>query len=112
MPSLCAASSASEIALEASQRLQITANLLRQKFKGHEAVQACVLGFVDYPHATTAELVGDSIVGDGLTDHLCDILGVTLGEVNGNTGTGAPRTNRSRTPWWVPGPGKPGSLQN
>ena len=56
-------------ALEAGQRLRITANLLGQKFKGHEAVQACVLGFVDYPHATAAELVGDSIVGDGLTDH-------------------------------------------
>ena len=62
------------LALEAGQRLRITANVLRQKFKGHKAVQACVFGFVDHTHATATEFVGDSIVGDGLTDHRTDIL--------------------------------------
>jgi len=44
-------------ALETSQRLRITANFLRQKFKGHKAVEPCVLGFVDHAHATATELI-------------------------------------------------------
>jgi len=66
-------------ALETRQRLRITANFLRQKFKGHKAVEPCVLGFVDHAHATATELIGDSIVGDGLTDHWDDILRSDLG---------------------------------
>jgi hypothetical protein len=34
------------------------------------AVQAGVLGFVHYPHATTTELAENAVAGNGLTDHL------------------------------------------
>jgi len=37
---------------------------------------------------------------------------VTFGEVNGKTGTGAPRASRPRTLWWVPGMSGSGSLLN
>ena len=48
-----------------------------QEFEGDKAMEPGVLGLVHHPHATTAQLLDDAIVRDGLADH-------------GRRGSGAP----------------------
>jgi len=43
--------------------------LLRQELQGHIAAQAGVLSLVDHTHPTTAQLLCDFVVRDGLADH-------------------------------------------
>jgi hypothetical protein len=68
-------------ALEASQGLGIFGDFIRQEFESNEAVQAGVLGFVDYTHTSTTELFQNTVVREGLTEerpevwHLVHILG-------------------------------------
>ena len=57
---------------EALQRLRIAGNVVGQELQGDKAAQAGVLGLVDDAHAAAAELVNDSVVGDGLADHSGD----------------------------------------
>ncbi len=47
----------------------ILGKLLRQELQGHIAAQAGVLSLVDHTHPTTAELLQDFVVGNGLADH-------------------------------------------
>ena len=56
--------------LEPLQCLAILGKLLRQELQGHIATQAGVLSLVDHTHSTTAELLCDPVVGDGLIDHI------------------------------------------
>jgi len=75
-------------ALEKRQRLRITANFLRQKLRATKRWSRVSRLCRPRP-CTRTELIGDSIVGDGLTDHWDDILRSDLGEVNGKTWTRA-----------------------
>jgi len=43
-------------------------DVLRQKLESDKAIEARVLGFVDYAHATAANLFDNAVVGDGLPD--------------------------------------------
>jgi hypothetical protein len=55
--------------LEAGQGLGIAAKLWGQELKCHEAMQACVFGFVNDSHPASTEFLDDSVVRNGLTDH-------------------------------------------
>jgi hypothetical protein len=43
---------------------------IRKELQGNETVELGVLGLVDHTHATTAQLLNNSVVGDGLTNHV------------------------------------------
>jgi hypothetical protein len=73
-------------ALEASQRLRILGNLVRQELQGDKTVQLYVLGFVDDTHSTAAELLDDAIVRDGLADHVPHMLWRKGRQVNAECG--------------------------
>jgi hypothetical protein len=60
---------AARLALETIHRLRISRKFGRQEFKGNEAAQLDIFGFVYNPHPTTAQLFDDAIVRDGLADH-------------------------------------------
>ncbi len=47
----------------------ILGKLLRQELQGNIATQAGVFSLVDHTHPTTAELLQDFVVGNGLADH-------------------------------------------
>ena len=49
--------------------LRILGNVIGQKFEGDEAAEFCVFGLVNNAHATTAELLNNAVVRDGLADH-------------------------------------------
>ena len=51
-------------ALEATKRLRIIGEVIREKLEGNEAVEASVLGLVDHAHTTAAELLDDAVVGN------------------------------------------------
>src|SRR6266480_5283012 len=53
-------------ALETGECLRVSGNLLRQELQRNEAMQPCILGFVDDTHPAVAELFEDAIVRDGL----------------------------------------------
>src|SRR5437899_492900 len=54
------------LALETSQGLSVSGNLLRQKLESDETMESGVFGFVDNTHPTTAQLLQDAIVRNGL----------------------------------------------
>jgi hypothetical protein len=45
-------------------------------------MKPCVLSLVDNTHAPATELLYDAVVRDGLADHLAEILGLGVGQVN------------------------------
>jgi hypothetical protein len=55
--------------LEAGQGLRIAGDIVGQEFQGNETVKPSVFGFVNHPHATTAQFLDDAVVRDGLADH-------------------------------------------
>src|ERR1051326_4107991 len=57
------------LALKAAEGVLIACHLVRQELQSDEAVQPCVLSFVDYPHATAAQFLDDAVVRDSLADH-------------------------------------------
>src|SRR6266704_3983371 len=57
------------LALETSQRLSVSGNLLRQELQCDETMQPRVLGLVHHTHPAAAKLLDDAVVRDGLTDH-------------------------------------------
>jgi hypothetical protein len=57
-------------ALKAGERLWVARNVIGKKLEGDEAMQPRVFRFIDDTHPTTAELLDDAIVGDGLADHI------------------------------------------
>src|SRR5208282_4398709 len=79
------------LALKARQRLRITGNVFRQKFKRHKTVKPRVLGLVDNSHAAATELLDNAVVRDGLADHFKSMLEI-ITESRGNR----PRTVRLR----------------
>ena len=58
------------LALKTSQRLRIASDFVWQEFEGDKPVQARVFGLVHNAHATTAQLLDDAVVRDGLADHI------------------------------------------
>jgi hypothetical protein len=56
-------------ALKAGEGLRIAGNFFGQKFEGHKAAKARVLGFVDNAHAAASKLFDDAVVGDGFANH-------------------------------------------
>ena len=56
-------------AFEAGEGLGVFGEFVREEFKGHEAAELEVFGFVDHAHAAAAEFFGNAVVRDGLTDH-------------------------------------------
>src|SRR5712691_8680967 len=55
--------------LKPAQRLGISRDFIGQEFQGNKSVKPGVLGLVDHTHPTTAELLYNPIVRDGLADH-------------------------------------------
>ena len=55
--------------LEAGESLRVLGYFIGQEFQRDEAMQLHILGFVDHAHPTTAELLDDAVVRDGLVDH-------------------------------------------
>ena len=45
-------------------------------------MQTRVLGLVDNAHSSAAQLLDDAVVRDSLADHLAEILGLGVGQVN------------------------------
>src|SRR2546428_13673124 len=43
--------------------------LVGQEFQGNETIEFYILGLIDDAHSTTAELLDDAVVRDGLTEH-------------------------------------------
>src|SRR5207244_10044523 len=57
------------LALETGQCLRVSGNLLRQKLESDETMESGVFGFVDNTHPTTAQLLKDAVMRDGLAEH-------------------------------------------
>src|SRR6266550_2907000 len=57
-------------ALETGQCLSVSGNLLRQELQCDETMEPSVLSLIYNPHATAAQLLDYSIMGDGLADEL------------------------------------------
>jgi hypothetical protein len=55
-------------AAEASEGLGIFGEVVRKKFKSHEAIKARVLSLVDDAHTAAAELFDHAVMRDGLSD--------------------------------------------
>jgi hypothetical protein len=53
-------------------RLRVSSNIFRQELQGDEATKLCILGLVHDTHPTTAQLLDDAVVRDGLADHSVD----------------------------------------
>jgi hypothetical protein len=49
-----------------AEGLEISGKIVREEFKGDEAVEARVLRFVDHSHSATAQHLDYTIVRDGL----------------------------------------------
>src|SRR5580658_6150030 len=56
------------LALETFQGLMVFGDIVGQEFESDKTMEACVLGFVDHTHPTTAELLDNPVVRDGLAD--------------------------------------------
>jgi hypothetical protein len=54
--------------LETDEGVRVSSNLIWQELQSHEAVQFYILSLVDDTHPTTAELLDDAVVRDGLAD--------------------------------------------
>ena len=58
------------LALESGQGLGVHCHIVGQKFQRDKPVQGYVFGLINNAHAATAQLLDDSVVRDGLTDHV------------------------------------------
>src|SRR5262249_37792967 len=61
--------SGARLALKALQRLAIPGEVVRKKFDGYVAAQACVFRFIHYAHAPAAQLANDLVMRDDLANH-------------------------------------------
>src|SRR5450755_239344 len=55
--------------LETSQCLGVSGDVIGKKLQGDKPVQGYILGLVHYAHPTTAQLLDDAVVRNGLTNH-------------------------------------------
>src|SRR5215475_5709859 len=75
-------------AFEAGESFGVPAKLIGHELQCDRTAKTSVFGFVNHAHATTTELLDDSIVGDGLSDqrrrfgHWATILGWAIQRVN------------------------------
>jgi len=67
---------------KAFQHLRVCCNVFRQELQSDKATEFDVLGLVDHTHPSTAQLLDDAVVRDGLTDHWSRILRLRNGQVN------------------------------
>ncbi len=58
------------LSLEACKSLRIFGNLVGQELESHKAPEFDILSLVHDTHPTTAELLDDAVVRDGLADEL------------------------------------------
>ena len=68
--------------LETRQSLRVFADFVRQEFEGNKTMESGVLSLVDHSHPTTAELLDNAVVRNGLADHCARILRGPSGQVN------------------------------
>jgi hypothetical protein len=52
------------------QGLHIFGHIFRQELQGHKTVKAGIFGFIHYTHPSTAQLLDDAVMRDGLADEL------------------------------------------
>ena len=76
------------LALEAAESLRVLRDLVGQELEGDKATQLHILGFIDHSHPTTAQLLDDAVVRNGLADHWAEMLGLQVGQVNAGRGFG------------------------
>src|ERR1700682_4180613 len=55
--------------LKTGKSLGVFGYFIGQELQGHEAMQPGVLSLVDDTHVTTAQLLDDAVMRDGLADH-------------------------------------------
>src|SRR5262245_3289136 len=55
-------------ALKPAQRVTVTSEFTCQELQRHEAMEPCVLRFVDDAHAAAAKLLDNAVVGESLAD--------------------------------------------
>ena len=72
------------LALKTAEGLRIACHFVRQELQSDEAVQPCVLSFVDDSHAAAAKFLDNAVVRDGLANHERRILGGGERQVNEN----------------------------
>src|SRR3984893_5998195 len=58
------------VAFEASERTRVSSALTCQELQGHESMQSGVFGLVDDTHPASPEFLQNTVVRDGLADHL------------------------------------------
>src|SRR5438094_3495843 len=59
----------SGLTLKTLQRLVIARKSFWQELQGYAATQLRILGLIDHPHAATAKLSHNPVMGDDSTDH-------------------------------------------
>ena len=62
------------LAAKALQRLMVFGDVVGEKFQRDKAAQLGVFSLVDHTHSTTAELLNDAVMRDGLADHVWTIM--------------------------------------
>ena len=60
------------LALKTRECLRVAGNFLGQEFEGNEAMQSCVLSFVNHAHPAATEFLDNAVMRDGLVDHYID----------------------------------------
>jgi hypothetical protein len=62
--------SRASLATKSFERLRVSRQFIGQEFEGDEAAKLSVLSLVHHTHPSTAELLNDSVVRDGLAHEL------------------------------------------
>src|ERR1019366_4451672 len=65
---------------KAFQHLRVFCDVFRQELQSDKATEFGVLGLIDHPHSTTAQLLHDAVVRDGLADHEQECYGGSIGK--------------------------------
>jgi len=68
--------------LEAAEGLCIVGEFVGKEFQGDVTTELEVFRLVDHAHSPATDLAEDAVVRDGLADHLAEILGLGVGQVN------------------------------
>ena len=58
------------------ESLGISGHVIGQELHSDEAPEFGVFGFVNHAHTTSAELLDDAVMRDGLADHRAEIIGL------------------------------------
>src|SRR6202044_800442 len=61
--------SATRLALETFEGLMVAGHIFGQEFQCDVTMEACILGFIDDAHTSTAQFFEHAVVGKGLAKH-------------------------------------------